>query len=125
VDMAELLHNNMEYESRQATSDSSGSKGGRASRREVPDLLSWITCFGIYASVICAKSPEKAKHLLAYQTLIAHVREAHRCGGKGWQTYDSIFRQQVENKPKADWTVLNSSLYITSFLANQNGRGRT
>ena len=123
VDMAELLRDNMEYERRQTTSDSSESKSGRASRREVPDLLSWITCFGIYASVICDKSPEKAKQLLAYQTLI--VREARRCGGKGWQTYDSMFRQQVANKPKADWSVLNSSLYTTSFLANQNGRGRT
>ena len=42
---------------------------------EVPDLLSWITCLGIYASVIYEKSPEKPKHLLAYQTLF--VREAH------------------------------------------------
>ena len=74
VDMAELLRDNMEYECRQATSDSSGSRSGRANRREVPDLLSWITCFGVYASVVCDKSPKKAKHLLAYQTLI--VREA-------------------------------------------------
>ena len=49
-----------------------------ASRREVPDILSWITCFGIYAS---DKSPEKVKQLLAYQTLI--VCEACRCGDKG------------------------------------------
>lgn len=123
VDMAELLRDNMEWERRLSSSDSSGSKIGRASRREVPDLLSWITCFGIYASVVCDKSPEKAKQLLAYQTLI--VREARRCGGKGWQSYDSMFRQQVANKPEADWSVLNSSLYTTSFLANQNGRGRT
>ena len=89
----------------------------------MPDLLSWITCFGIYASVICDKSLGKAKQLLAYQTLI--VREARRCGGKGWQTYDSMFRQQVVNQPDTDWSVLSSSLYTTSFLANQNGRGRT
>ena len=87
MDMAELLRDNMEYERRQTTSES---KSGRASRREVPDLLSWITCFGIYASVICDKSSEKAKQLLAYQTLI--VRKACRCGGKGWQTYNSMFR---------------------------------
>ena len=47
VDMAELLRNNMEYERRQTTSDSLESKSGRASRRKVPDLLSWITCFGM------------------------------------------------------------------------------
>ena len=120
VNMAELLRDNMEWERRQSISESAGPKSGR---REVPDLLSWITCFGIYASVICNKSPGKAKQFLAYQTLI--LREARRCGGKGWQTYDSMFRQQVANKPDADWSVLNSSLYTTSFLANQNGRGRT
>ena len=76
VDMAELLRDNMEYEHRQIASDSLESKSGRASRREVPDLLSWITCFGIYASVLCDKSPEKTKQLLAYQILI--VREARR-----------------------------------------------
>ena len=47
VDMAELLCDNMEWEYRQLTSDSSGSKSGRASRREAPDLLCWITYFGI------------------------------------------------------------------------------
>ena len=79
VDMAELLRDNMEWEHPLSTSDSSESKSGRASRREVPDLLSWITCFGVYASVIRDKYPQKAKQLLAYQTLI--VREARRCRG--------------------------------------------
>lgn len=47
VDMAELLCDNMEWECRQWTPDSFGSKGGTASRREVPNLLSWITCFNM------------------------------------------------------------------------------
>lgn len=78
MDVTELLRDNMEWRRRQSTS---GFKSGSASRWEVPDLLSWRTCLGIYASVICDKSPEIAKQLLAYKTLI--VCEARRCGSKG------------------------------------------
>ncbi len=52
---------------------------------------------------------------------ISDVHEARRCGG---QVYDSMFRQQAANNPKVDWSVLNSSLYSTSFMAMQNQRGR-
>ena len=50
----------------------------------------------------------------AYQTMI--VREARRCGGKEWQAYDIMFRQQVVNNPTADRSVLNSSLHSTTKL---------
>ena len=58
-----------------------------------PDLLSWVQCFGLYAVVMVSKYPERVVHLLAYQTLI--IREARRCGGRGWLSYDTIFRQQM------------------------------
>ena len=47
---------------------------------------------------------------MAYQTLM--VREARRCGGKGWLAYDSYFRQQAVGDDKADWSrSINQSLY--------------
>lgn len=120
VEMAELLRDNMELQRRQADDSQNQIK---ANRREVPDLLSWITCFGTYASVVCSKHPHWIRELLAYQTIL--VREARRCGGKGWQAYDAMFHQQAAHNPKVDWSVLNSSLYSTSFLTQQNQRGRT
>ena len=39
----------------------------RSSRREVPDLLSWLQCFDTYACVFCEAFPEKRKELWAYQ----------------------------------------------------------
>ena len=120
VDMAELLRDNMEMERRQPA-DAQGI--GRQGRREVPDILSWITCFGMYASVLCDKYPDKVRQMFAYQTIM--VREARRCGGKGWLAYDMMFRQQAANNPKVDWSVINNSLYSTTFLAQQNNRGRT
>ena len=92
------------------------------SRREVPDILSWIQCIGTYACIVAAVQPEKTQQLLAYQTMV--VREARRCGSAGWQAYDTMFRQQVSNDPKSDWSKLNSSLYAVTFLAQQNGKGK-
>lgn len=61
--------------------------------------------------------------LLYYQTMV--VREARRCGRMGWQAFDTMFRQQVANNPKVDWSKLNSSLYAATFLAQQNGKGKS
>ncbi len=92
VDMAELLRDNMEVCRREEGTP-------KPSRRAIPDLLSWVTCFGAYASVVTEKQPERVKS----------------------QAYDSM----STNNSKVVWSQLNSSLYATSFLANQNQRGRT
>lgn len=124
VDMAELLRDNLEADRRGSLCDTSEPSAvtPKHPRREVPDLLSWVQCFGTYMGVIASQYPDRVKPLLAYQTLI--VREARRCGGRGWQSYDSMFRQQVAGRPDADWSKLNSTLYAVTFLA-QAGTGRT
>lgn len=123
VDMAELLRDNMELERRKASRESTLALGIQPSRREVPDLISWVQCFGVYAAVVTAKHPDRILQLLAYQTMV--VREARRCGGRGWQSYDAMFRQQAAISPSIDWSKLNNSLYSTTFLQQQNGRGRS
>ena len=55
VDMAEILRDNIELERRQVGATSLGCS---SSRREVPDLLSWIVCYGMFASVMAEKYPE-------------------------------------------------------------------
>ena len=75
INMAELLKDNIEAE-RQHTPQE-GLQGGqivRSSRREVPDLLSWLECFGTYACVFCEPFPEKRKELWAYETFL--IRES-------------------------------------------------
>ena len=127
VDIAELLRDNLEVERRCNTTESASAgpvpTTSRPARREVPDLLSWVQCFGMFASVMASKYPEKVTQLLAYQTII--IREARRCGGGGWQGYDRMFRQQAVSSPGVDWSQLNSSLFAVTFLAQQNGRGKT
>ena len=45
-------------------------------RREVPDLMSRVQCFGMYSSIQSEAHPDLRKGLWVYQTLI--VREARR-----------------------------------------------
>lgn len=117
IDMAELLRDNLEAQRRAAStpSQTQGSAHHQKHRREIPDLLSWVQCFGTYMAVVTSKYPDRVRQLLAYQTLI--VREARRCGGRGWLAYDSYFRQQVVGDDSADWSKLNQSLYAVTFIA--------
>ena len=122
VDMAELLRDNIEAERRQGRQrEATGVPMKQQQRREVPDILSWIQCFGIYVSVVASKFPERVPRMLDYQTTL--VREARRCRGGGWAAYDTAFWQQAATDKECDWSKLNSSLYPVTFMAQATGRG--
>ena len=122
IDMSDLLKDNMESERRRRGTDNSGTpSAGTTSRREVPDILSWLHCFSLYAAVICDKYPQKARELWAYQAMM--IAENRRCGGRGWLLYDTAFRQQVWSIEKTDFSQLNQALYSTTFLA-YGGKGQ-
>ena len=123
VDMSELLKDNMEV-LRRRKQESDGIPAPyeqRASRREVPDILSWVQAFSLYAAVVASQHPNKAKELWAYLAIL--VGEAQRCGGRGFVAYDSLFRQQMTSFEAVDFSKINQSLYSTTFLA-QRGRGK-
>ena len=124
VDMAELLRDNIEAEHRRAADQpGTSSSVSQPQRREVPDFLSWLQCFGVYACIVASHKPEKFRQLMAYQTIM--IREARRLGGGGWQGYDNMFRQLAATVASTDWGQLNSTLYTVTFMAQQNGRGKT
>ena len=93
VDIAKLLQDNIETESRRSkkAGASTSNKQLMQSWLEVPDILSWVQCFGIYNSIIVQMCLEKIQQLLVYQTTL--LRDARRCDGTGWQTYDTTFCQ--------------------------------
>ena len=61
VDMAELLRDNIEAERRYSWASNPDTPSSIPGRREVPDLFSWVQCFGVYAAVVSSKSPEKVQ----------------------------------------------------------------
>ena len=91
ADMAELLRDNLEAQHRGNLQDASAIdlSQSKRDRREIPDLLSWVQCFGTCLAEIATKHPDRLQQLLAYQMLA--VRKAHRCGGWGWLAYDTMF----------------------------------
>ena len=67
IDMADLLRDNLEADRRRATAQRGAQQQGqaKATRREVPDLLSWAQCFSVYIGVAVEKHPHRVKQLLA------------------------------------------------------------
>ena len=59
VDMAKLLKDNMEAERRRSLSIEGAS--GTGSRREVPNLLSWLFCYSMFTAIVCRKYPKKSQ----------------------------------------------------------------
>ena len=116
VEMSELLKDNLEADRRRSLIDAgcpAHSHMGQFSRREIPDALSWLYCFGIYAAIICSKWPGKHRQLFAYQVLI--LNESRR-GGRGWLMYDAALRQQITDLETFDFAKINQSLYATTCL---------
>ena len=69
VDMAELLKDNIEAE-RRRVAVAEGSSGIPNLRREIPILLGWLSCYSLFAAIVCKRYPEKAKEMWAYQATI-------------------------------------------------------
>ena len=78
VVMAELLRDNLEAQRRGNLQDASAIDLSQSKRacQEIPDLLSWVQCFGTHLAVSATKYPDRLWHLLAYQTLV--VRKARQ-----------------------------------------------
>ncbi len=51
----------------------------------------------------------------AYQSMM--IAEHRKCGERGWYLYDSTFRQQITSLETVDFSRVNQSLYLTTFLA--------
>lgn len=76
VDMAVLLQDREEAVRCQGDQPASSAGGARWPLREVPDVLSWLQCFGACASIVTHKQPSRARELWAHQPTT--VREARR-----------------------------------------------
>ena len=124
VDMKEFLQDNVMLGKRLDALGFSAFLGptwgtsSRPSMREVPAILSWISCFIIYITILADTHPRLVHSRLAYMSLI--IMEARRNGGDGWRSYGTVFRQNAANNPDADWSRLDASLHASTFLAQRS-----
>ena len=58
VDMAELLRDNIKAVQRRTKDSGASGCTSSQSQREVPDIFSWIQCFGTYMCIVAAMQSE-------------------------------------------------------------------
>ena len=75
-------------------------------QREISSLLTWVSCFSTYIAVLAESNLGRVVDLLVYMRII--IREAHKHGGHGWMTYDTVFRRNRHKPPchGMHWTCL-------------------
>ena len=61
--------------------------------RRLSDIVLWLQAFSIYASVLVATFPGRARDLWAYQLLILRTYAQFR--GLAWLNYDKAFRHNA------------------------------
>ncbi len=86
-------------------------------QREVTSILTWISAFLTYTAILAEAFPARTKELMAYSRLI--VRGASRGSGKGWLSYDRIFRQNAAANQSLSWTNLDQSLHSSFCLGSE------
>jgi hypothetical protein len=80
--------------------------------REIQDPLSCVFCYFYFLAA--ASSDPLARELAAYGQIIIHLAQKH--GGKGWLSYDRLFRLQRAASSEFPWTEINTSLMASTVL---------
>ena len=90
--------------------------------REINDPLTWVFYFLSFLAI--SVFDRRTRELAAYGQVIVHIAQRH--GGKGWQAYDRIFRQQIAAGASHPWAELCPSLMAATVLASgHTGKGQS
>ena len=88
-------------------------------RRAIPDLATWLQCYGIYTAVLGAHQSHRLGELMAYQIIIAKVSTQYNW--PSWVIYDQSFRQEMAGSPGQSWARVDPTIYSLCFF-DQNLR---
>ncbi len=62
-------------------------------RRLIPDLATWVQCFGILTTAVVRHKPERLQDMMAYMAIIAKASQKYKW--PAWVIYDQNFRMEV------------------------------
>ena len=79
--------------------------------------------FNFLSFLAVSVSDKRAKELAAYGQVIVHLAQRH--GGRGWQAYDRLFRQQNAAGANHPWAELCPSLMAATAMAPHPGKGQS
>ena len=63
------------------------------SRRLIPDLATWMQCFGLFTTAVARRKPERVPDLMAYMSVIAKASQKYKW--PSWIIYDQNFRLEI------------------------------
>ena len=84
------------------------------SRRLIPDLATWLQCFGLFTAAVARSKPERVPNLMAYMTIIARASQKYRW--PGCVIYDQNFRLKVAGNAAQSWARVDPSIYAQPLL---------
>ena len=88
--------------------------------RAVRDRVSPDVGLATYVAIVAEVDPGRVRDMLAYMHLV--VCEAHKHGGQGWLTYDSVL-QRSHQGVSTTWDIIDPSLH-TAYIACQSNNPR-
>ena len=88
---------------------------------DMTSILSWVSCFTTYVTVLSEAHPELVKSRLAYLAMM--ISDARRNGGGRWLTYDTIFRQKAAEDSSIVLDKLDPFLHTATFAALSTSPG--
>ena len=114
VEMRELLPDNIALAERMESLPSRAKAAKDAETREITAFPTWVAAFTTYIAIVAEAHPSRVKDMCAYMRLL--TREALKYGGRGWATYDAVFRR---NRAGTDtpWDQLDPSLHIAYIIS--------
>ncbi len=83
-------------------------------RKAIPDLVTWLQCFGLYVAALAPGQPHRVPELMAYQAIIAKASQTYRW--PSWVVYDQSFRQEMAGTKNQSWARVDPSLYSVCFF---------
>lgn len=117
-ELKELMPDNAALKSQLSELGSSASNSG-SKLREIEDPLTWVFYYLSYLAV--AVSDPRAREMAAYGQVIIHIAQRH--GGKGWQAYDRLFRQQIAAGAPLPWKEVSPSLLASTVFSGARVSG--
>ena len=82
-------------------------------RKTIPDLATWVQCFGLVTAVVARQTPERVPELMAYLAIITKASQKYKW--PSWVIYDQNFRMDAAGNPAQVWSKVDPSIYAQCF----------
>ena len=82
-------------------------------QRLIPDLATWVQCFGLFTSARARGKPERLPDMMVYMAIVAKASQKFKW--PSWVIYDQNFRMEMAGNPTQSWAKVDPSLYAQCF----------